>query len=195
MNFEQNHVNLYNLSDYLPNNIFAHVQNNKIISYYVIGCFILAITTYETNTHTKNTYTSKIIIGICFLAIYIYYSQLIDHTNKTEKIARKNKNLIKLKINKFSPISSDNYLLELLNKSDHIHVKAPIAFSNLLKLIEDFLSIYNVLKSNKNTSQPPINQMQIILINDLRDKLERILKYSQTMIHLMPHNKLYLDDF
>ena len=111
----------------------------------------------------------------------------------------------KIDINFSSPIALDKHLISLLNSSSFVKIKNPKSYENLINLIEDFLTTYQILRLNINNIylhksdiiKPFIlnKQHHTILIDDLRDKLERILKYSQSMIYIIPSDTRYLDGF
>jgi hypothetical protein len=139
------------------------------------------------------------------MSIFIYYSQSISHAKYVFKKNKKSENLQELEIDKNSLLSRDDELIELFYSAMFIKVKSPEDYKKLISYIEDFLVTYETLKQNKNNiflkptdmiksfKLSPIQQT--ILINDIRDQLERILKHSQSIIHKIPSNTRYLDSF
>ena len=110
-----------------------------------------------------------------------------------------------LEISPHSLLSRDDYLLKLLYSAIFIKLKTPEDYTQLIKYIEDFLVTYETLKQNINNiflkptdliqqlKLSPIQQS--ILINDVRDQLERILKHIQHIIYKIPSNTRYLDAY
>jgi hypothetical protein len=172
---------------YLPNNTFAKNTKNFLNYYFIVFCFILIIIFYnDTIINDKLSTPFKIILGMCFIIIYASYPQIINYiyNNHSTKYKQQTK----------SNIQPDIYLSKLLNQHEKISKKAPKEFNKLRELIKDFLLTHHILLSNNRKNTLTKTQLKIS-INDLRDQLERILKYSQTLIHLMPHDKTYLDEF
>ncbi len=193
-----NKINIYNLKNHIPNSIFSRIDNKQIIVYFIMAIIILFI--------AKTTQQfSYVFISICLMAVFIYYSQSISHAKYVFKKNKKKDYLNELEINPMSLLSRDDELVELFYSAIFIKVKSPIDYKKLIAYIEDFLVTYETLKQNKNNiflrstdmitpfKLSPIQQS--ILINDIRDQLERILKHIQTIIHKIPSNTRYLDSF
>ena len=144
------------------------------------------------------------IIQICILlltfGIYIYFKQtnnIIDDKNKQY--------LNELNINTNLLISKDKSIIELLYKSIFIRYKAPLFYAKIILYIEDFLVTFETLRQNITNIYLNPTQLiqpnklsksqQQILINDLRDQLERVMKYIESIIHVIPNEKIYLDSY
>jgi hypothetical protein len=191
-------ANIFNLYNYKPTNIFSKFSNKQIIIYFILGLLTLYVATYSKNV-------SYIIIIICLICIYIYYSQTISNIN-SQLIDEKNKNQIKyLEITDFHLISRDYDLINILYEARFIKERSPDMYTKLIEYIEQFLMIFESLKRNiNNIYLKPSNMIKplslttiqkTILINDLRDQLEKILKHIQKIIHNIPHYTHYLDSY
>jgi len=191
-------INIFNLYEFRKNDIFARIDNKNLFIYFCIGLIILYIAVY----YKKFSY---VFISICLFISFIYYSQSISHANYKYGETKKNNFLNKLNIEPNLLITKDDYLIELLSNAYFIKMKSPEDFKKLISLIEDFFIIYESLKQNKNNiflskneliKPVDLNPIQhSILINDIRDQLERILKHIQTIIHKIPHDSNYLDAY
>ncbi len=193
-----NKINIYNLKQHIPNSIFSKIDNKQIIIYFIMGMIVLFIA----NTTQQFSY---VFIAICLMSIFIYYSQSISHAKYVFKTNKKTEYLRELDIDPKSLISKDDFLIELFYSALFIKAKSPEDYKKLIAYIEDFLVTYETLKQNKNNIfvrptdmiQPfELSSIQkTILINDIRDQLERILKHIQTIIYKIPSNTRYLDSF
>lgn len=127
-----------------------------------------------------------------------------------------------LEIKPKSFITEDSYLIQLLYKARFIKIESPTFYFKLLDYINNFMITYLSLKYNRNNiflkstdlvypltlksaitidttdmiKPIPLNKIQqSILINDLRDHTERILKHIQSIVFTLPSNTQYLDSF
>lgn len=141
----------------------------------------------------------NIVSIICIIiVIFIVYTSL--YPTKIDKTY-----LEELNINPKYFIKQDNYIMELLYKAIFIKYKAPTFYDKMILNIEDFLVTYETLKQNKTNIFLNPKQMikpaelskdkQQILINDLRDQLERILKQIETIIYVIPNEHTFLDSY
>ena len=141
----------------------------------------------------------NIISIICIIiVIFIIYTSV--YPTKIDKTY-----LEELNINPKYFIKQDNYIMELLYKAIFIKYKAPTFYEKMILNIEDFLVTYETLKQNKTNIFLNPKQMikpaelskdkQQILINDLRDQLERILKQIETIIYVIPNEHTFLDSY
>lgn len=138
---------------------------------------------------------TQIIIILIFYGLYLY------NQNRTDKITY----IKQLNINPDLLICRDEFIIELLYNAIFIKYKAPKSYLQLINYIEDFLVSFETLKHNitniflnKDQMIQPSNltkSHQHILINDLRDQLERIMKHTETIIHVIPNEKIYLDSY
>ena len=191
-------INIYNLNEYSKPNIFNIISNKHIIIYFIIGLVVLYI---AINTHKF----SYVFISVCLLGIIIYYTQKISYAKFNNRITLKNRYISELNINPESLFNRDNYLVNLLYSARFIKAKSPNDFAKLVLLIEDFLVTFETLKQNKNNiflkSTDMIKPFELnkiqhsILINDIRDQLERVLKHIQIMIHGLPNEYRYLNSY
>ena len=146
-------------------------------------------------------YIFKLITLIVFCCIYYLYNRYQSKNILSANIQY----LQKLNINNQLLISKDKFIIKLLNDAIFIKYKAPEAFSKLILYIEDFLVTFETLKQNITNIYLDPNQMiqpnklsnshQQILINDLRDQLERIMKHIETIIYVIPNDSVYLDNY
>jgi hypothetical protein len=198
MDEQMNKINIYNLKKHIPNSIFSKINNKQMIIYFIMGIIVLFI--------AKTTQQfSYVFIGICLMAIFIYYSQSISHAKYIFKINKKTEYLNELEIDKNSLLSRDDYLVELFYSAIFLKHKSQEDYTKLITYIEDFFVTYETLKQNKNNIflrptdlvQPfKLSKIQqSILINDIRDQLERIFKHIQTIIYKVPSNTRYLDSY
>jgi len=191
-------IDIYNLDKYSQRNIYNRIDNNNLIIYSLLSLIILTLS-YKTNKF------SYVFIGICILAVSSFYLQKISYSNYHYQLEETNKYIKELNINPKLFITRDNYLIELLYSVIFIKHSIPIYFKNLILYIEDFIITFETLKQNvdniylKETDlieKISLNKIQrSLLINDLRDKLERVLKYLQTFIHILPNSTNYLDAY
>jgi hypothetical protein len=198
MEEQTNKINIYNLKKHIPNSIFSKIDNKQMIIYFIIGLFVLFI------AKTTGQF-SYVFISICLFAIFIYYSQSISHAKYIFKNNKKKEYLNELEISPYSLLSRDDYLVELFYSAIFIKLKTPEDYTKMILYIEDFLVTYETLKQNINNiflkptdlikpfKLSPIQQS--ILINDIRDQLERTLKHIQNIIHKIPSNTIYLDAY
>ena len=198
MEEQTNKINIYNLKKHIPNSIFSKIDNKQMIIYFIMGLFVLFI--------AKTTQQfSYVFISICLCAIFIYYSQSISHAKYIFKNNKRKEYLNELEISPHSLLSRDDYLVELFYSAIFIKAKSPEDYTKMILYIEDFLVTYETLKQNINNiflkptdlikpfKLSPIQQS--ILINDIRDQLERTLKHIQNIIHKIPSNTRYLDAY
>jgi hypothetical protein len=185
MSLNTNPVNIFNINNFLPNNIFGIIHNKYLVIYFICVLVIL-FTAKNTNNF------SYVFISICIFVIYIYYTQLITHTNITYNQNIENNYLLDLGIDLNTFISKDKYLIKLLHQNMYIKNKNIKIFNNLLLYIEDFLITFETLKSNNVLLN---NTYQQILLNDIRDKLERILSHINTFIYILPNDSGYLNNY
>ena len=192
---------MYNLHKYgnLKNmNVFNYISNKQIITYFIISIILLLIVKYVNNF----SYT---FIFICLFGIFVYYSQTISTTNEMFKIKQKTYFLKQLNINSLSLIARDDELLKILYDAIFIKIKTPYEYNKMVKRIENFFVIYETLKQNISNINLMSTDMirpftlesnhHSILINDLRDQIELIIKHIQTMIHVLPNELIYLNAF
>ena len=191
-------INIYNLDKYSQPNIYNKIDNNNIVIYSLLSLIIL-ILSYKTNKF------SYVFIGICILAITSFYLQKISYSNYHYNLKETEKYIKELNINPELLLTRDKYLIQLLYSMRFLKLTVPKYFKNLILYIEDFIVTFETLKQNvdniylKETDlikKISLNKIQrSIFINDLRDKLERILKYIQTFIHILPNSTNYLDAY
>jgi len=145
------------------------------------------------------------LIQICILlllfGIYIY----ADNKSNNNKLLLKKEYLKELNINPNLLICRDEFIIELLYNAIFIKYKAPTFYTKMILYIEDFIVSFETLKQNitniylnpKQMIQPSklTNSQQHILLNDLRDQLERVMKHIQTIIHVIPNENIYLDSY
>jgi hypothetical protein len=134
-----------------------------------------------------------IICIICYTILYFYKTN-INIINIDE-----------LDINNKYYLAQDKYLIELISQAIFIKYKAPTFYKEMILNIEDFLVTYITLKQNKTNIYLKDNQMiksdiltkpqQQILINDIRDQLERVLKQIESIIYVLPNEGIYLDNY
>ena len=142
----------------------------------------------------------KICIILILFGLYIYYEKKINKKDDNTELY-----LAELDINPDYFIIQDKYIVELLYKAIFIKYKARTFYDRMILNIEDFLVTYETLKQNKTNIFLNNKQMieptdlskgqQQILINDLRDQLDRILKQIETIIHVIPNEHTYLDNY
>jgi hypothetical protein len=183
-------INIFNL------NGFEKISNKNIIIYFIIGLIILYIAKSTNNF-------SYVFIAICLMSIFIYYSQKISHENNKYNIDLKNKYMTEMNIDSSSLLARDNYLINLIHSARFIKYYENKLYTNLISYIEDFFVTYETLKQNinniflsKTDMIKPFNLNKIqhtILINDLRDQLERILKHIETIIFVIPNQQEYIN--
>ena len=143
----------------------------------------------------------QICIILILSGLYIYHL----HRNTINNQQLKQKHLIDLDINPKFLIIRDDTIIELLQSAIFIKSKAPTFYKQMILNIEDFLVTFESLKQNSTNIflykqqmiQPSklSNSQQHILINDLRDQLERVFKHLQTIIHVLPNENIYLDSY
>ena len=184
----------YDLHKYINPNLFNLIDNYQLIIYFTIILTILYIA-----KNTKNT--SYTIISI-FLFILLLYN---DHKNYYSKHLNRTKQrieLIKIGISENSLINGNSELIKILYDADFIRNKSSKYYSNLINMIEYYLTIYETLKQNVNNIKLTKDSMiktfklnkshHLILINDLRDQLDAILQFNDTFIHILPNEDEYL---
>ena len=143
------------------------------------------------------------LILICILILIGVYNTI--KINNPIKINNKKEHLEKLNINPNLLITRDNFIIELLYSAIFIKYKAPTFYDRMILNIEDFLVTFETLKQNVTNIFLDKDQMiqpttlsknqQQILINDIRDQLERIFKHIETIIYVIPNEKIYLDSY
>lgn len=193
-----NNINMYNLHKYDKTNILSYIPNKQIIIYSIFLLIILCVIKYTNNF-------SYVFLLICLVAIYVYFSQKIITLNISKKDNEKKTFLEHLNIKSNSLIAKDNELLKILYDAKFIKNKAPEQYKKIIAQIEYFLVIYETLKQNVNniflTPSDMIKPFNLksnhhtILINDLRDQIELILKNIQLIVHVLPQDLIYLDAF
>ena len=143
-------------------------------------------------------YLLKLIIVIIICSILLFFN--INQTNY-ELLS----NINTLELNNNLLITRDEYLIKLLTEAIFLKYKAPNAFDKLILYIEDFIVIFETLKQNITNIYLKQDQMiqpdklskshQSILLNDLRDALERVMNHLETFIYVIPNEKIYLDSY
>lgn len=184
---------------------------NKYISEQAIIYFIISIIILHVIKKKDNNYSYMCICLCLCLSIYLYISKFTNaNVNTTNNINittfnNKVKYLSELEINSDSLISNDNELIEILYIILFIKVKSGNHFTKLINYLEDFLVTFETLKQNKNNiflksvdiikpfKLSPIHQS--LLINDIRDQFERILKHIYTFIHIIQNDNTYLNTY
>ena len=145
------------------------------------------------------------LIYICILllifGIYIY----IENKTNNKLLLLKKEHLVELNINPNLLICRDDFIIELLQNAIFIKYKAPTFYSRMILNIEDFLVSFETLKQNITNIYLNQSQMiqpskltksqQQILINDLRDQLERVMTHIQTIINVLPNEYIYLNSY
>ena len=183
-------INIYNL------NGLEKISNKNIIIYFIIGLIILYI------AQSTNNF-SYVFIAICLMSIFIYYSQKISFENNKYNIELKNKYMTEMNIDPLSLLARDEYLINLIYSVRFIKYNGYLLYKNLIVYLEDFFITYETLKQNINNIflsktdmiKPfKLNKIQqSILINDLRDQLERILKQIESIIYVLPNQQEYIN--
>lgn len=187
----------YDLHKYINPNLFNLIDNYQIIVYFIIILTVLYIA-----KNTKNTSYTIISLFLFILLLYNdhkkYYSKHLDKTK--QKIE-----LTKIGISENSLINDNPDLIKILYNADFIRNKSNKYYSNLINMIEYYLTIYETLKKNvnninliKGTMIKPFKlnkSHHTILINDLRDQLEAILQFNDTFIHILPNEDRYLEAY
>lgn len=196
-NLDEN-ITIFNLYRYDKTNILSYISNKQIIIYGILLIVILFIIKYTNNF-------SYVFLSICLICTYIYYSQKIVTLNIQKKNNEKKTFLEHLNINSNSLIAKDGELLRILYDGKFIKNKAPDQYKKTIAQIEYFLVIYETLKQNINniylTEKDMIRPFKLksnhhtILINDLRDQIELILKNIQPVIYILPQDLIYLEAF
>ena len=176
---------------------------NIISNKYLIIYFILLILLLYIVKKTNNF--SYVFITICLIAIYIYITQKKYNIEEKAKIDKRLNNLKELNIKDDLLLARDKYLVELLYSARFIKSKESYAFSKLVDYIEDFIVTFETLKQNVNNiflkpdnliKPLQLNKLQkSILINDLRDQLERVMQHIETFIHVIPNEIRYLNGY
>lgn len=191
-------INMYNLHKYDKTNILSYIPNKQIVIYLIFLIVVLCIIKYTNNF-------SYVFLFICLIVIYVYFNQKIITLNVNKKDNDKKIFLEHLNIKSTSLIARDDELLRILYEAKFIQNKAPEQYTKIIAQIEYFLVIYETLKQNINniylTPTDMIRPFNLksnhhsILINDLRDQLELILKNIQPIIHVLPQDLIYLEAF
>jgi hypothetical protein len=199
-------INLHNIHKYenyiftdnINLSIFSKISNNQLLVYFILLIVLLLIAKYSNNFNY---------VFICFIliSIFIYYSQKISTANYIKNTKETTKYLLALGIDKFSLIAKENEILKILYDAKFIKEYANIRYKNMINRVENFLVIYETLDKNINNIYLQKNDMvkpftlrsnhHAILINDLRDQLEMILKDIQTVIYVLPQDLIYLEAF
>lgn len=141
-------------------------------------------------------YFVKLIILIIICCICIYFYQQNNILTPINNILGIDPNLL---------INRDKYIIEILTKAIFLKYKAPEAFNKLIIYIEDFIVVFETLKQNITNIYLKNDQMiqpdklseshRLILLNDLRDTLERVMTHLETFIYVIPNDKIYLDSY
>lgn len=170
---------------------------------YLIIYFILLVLLLYIVKRTNNF--SYVFIASCLIATYIYLTQKKYNIDEKIKIDKRISDLKELNINENLLLARDKYLVNLLYSARFIKFKEPNAFIKLINYIEDFIVTFETLKQNINNIflKPDdlirplqLNKLQkSILINDLRDQLERIMQHIETFIHVIPNEIRYLNGY
>lgn len=187
----------YDLHKYINPNLFNLIDNYQLIIYFTIILIILYIA-----KNTKNTSYTIISIFLFILLIYNDHKKYFSkHLNKTKQKIE----LIKIGISENSLINSNPELIKILYDADFIRSKSSKYYSNLINMIEYYLTIYETLKQNVNNIQLKKDSLitpfklnkshHSILLNDLRDQLEAILQLNDTFIHILPNEDRYLEAY
>jgi hypothetical protein len=187
----------YDLHKYINPNLFNLIDNYQLIIYFIIILIILYIA-----KKTKNT--SYTIISI-FLFILLLYNDHKKFYSKHLDRSKQRIELIKIGISENSLINGNPELIKILYDADFIRNKSNKSYSNLINMIEYYLTIYETLKQNVNNIKLRKDSMikpfklnkshHSILINDLRDQLEAILNFNDTFIHILPNEDIYLEAY
>jgi hypothetical protein len=129
----------------------------------------------------------------------------IDNKTINNKLLLKKEYLNKLNISSNLLISRDDFIIELLHNAIFIKYKAPTFYNKMISNIEDFLVTFETLKQNVTNIYLDSKQMiqpvslskdqQHILINDIRDQLERVMTHIETIIHVIPNENIYLESY
>jgi len=145
------------------------------------------------------------LIQICLLLLFSGVYVYINEYKTNNKLLLINEYIKELNINPNLLICRDKFIIELLYDAIFIKYKDPISYSNMILYIEDFIVSFETLKQNINNIFLNSNQMiqpsiltknqQLILINDLRDQLERVMKHIESIIYIIPNEKIYLDSY
>jgi hypothetical protein len=201
-----NDINLYDLykyendifSDNIGLSIFSKISNYQIIVYFILLIILLIVTKHSNNF-------SYVFICFVLIAIFIFYSQKISTVNYIKQTKEKKIYLLELGIDAFSLIATDSKLLKILYDAKFIKESAKLEYKKIINRIENFLVIYETLNSGINNIYlketdmiKPFNlrsNHHTILIHDLRDQLELVLKGIQSIIHVLPQDLIYLDAF
>lgn len=146
-------------------------------------------------------YMFRLILLIILCCIYLLYDRYISN-NKSITLEA---NLKKLGISNHLLIARDEYLIKLLNDAIFLRYKSPDAFAKMILYIEDFIVLFETLKQNITNIYLNPNQMiqpdkisqsqRLILLNDLRDQLERVMKHIESTIHVIPNESIYIDSY
>jgi hypothetical protein len=173
------------------------ITNKNILIYLILIIIILYV--------AKHKSFSYVFILIILLVITIYYFQLETYYNMNINIYNKDKYIKYLNIDSNSLLSRDLILLEILYKYRFIYKYALKDYDKLINIIEKFFITYESLDKNINNIflaktdiiKPHIlNRIeQSLLINDLGDQLDRILKHINNFIYVLPSDIKYLNAF
>jgi hypothetical protein len=174
--------------------MFNKFTKTNIIIYSIILVLILFLI-------KNNVNIAYIIISLFIFSFYIYHNQTISYENLLSDRKTKNKYIDYIGTTNESFLSKDLKLLEILYSARYLKLEAPIHYNELLILMDDFFVTYTTLKKNVNNIYiqkdniiQPIKlnpATQTILINDLRDQLERILKHMDMFILQISANTRY----
>lgn len=181
-------------------NIFETSIKQLII--YFVSCLIII---YIATVAKASNNFSYVYIASLILIVYIAYQQIIKKERTESKVNIRIDKINLLGLDKSSLITRDDNLIDILYDGKFIRQKSNKIYNDLLNYIETFLIIYESLKRNKNDIFLNPNDMvkplkltkvhKNILINDLRDQLERIMKHIGSFVHIMPHETNYLDGY
>lgn len=185
----------HDLYKYINPDLFNLIGNYQMIIYFIITLTILYIA-----KNTKNTSYTIISIFLFMILLYNDHKKLFSkHLNKTKQ----NLELIKIGIPEDSLIKNNSELTKLLYDADYIRFKSNQYYNDLINMIEYYLTIYETLKQNVNniklTKDSMIKPFKLnkshhsILINDLRDQLEKILQHINNFVHILPNEDRYLN--
>lgn len=152
---------------------------------FIILTIIIILISIGKNHINKYYITAYYIVII--ICIYIIIKTLLkDNNMKNHNIKNDIKNKInKLEINKYQFLIKDIFLINLINDLSIFKKYIKNDFNDLLKQINNFLSLYEILKYDKNNIK---KNEKNILVFDLRDNLILILEKYKYLITSIPYH-------